>query len=198
MRYLLLLAMFVLFQFAVTGYDLDSSEALAADAPAVEEQESEEDEAKKYAGPEGFRKGKVTQRSVEVYLDGKPIGTITPEELQQLQEKRIFSPRGPKVGWRVIEAIKGEGVTNAKTVRFISDKGKKIDLPWAELARAKDEVVLTYNFNGELILETDVSDKVPDHTTDAKEDQVREEMHKSRKRSLVFLRNVSRIELQSN
>ena len=168
-----------------------------ADTPESEEEEARE-RAERSAPPGGFRQGKITPQEVEIYLDGKKIGTVTPDELKQLEQKRIFSPRGPKVGWAVYDALLKEGVKNAKTVRFFDEKGKQLDLPWTDLERAKNEVVFTYNFNGQLILETDVSDKMPDHLKDTKEDQVREEMHKSRKRSLIFLRNVKRIELLSN
>ncbi len=196
MRTFLFVSALTLMHWPVLGDSLHVGTALAAQA--AEEAETEEDEAGKYAGEKGFRQGKVSDRSVEIYRDGKKVGTVTGDELRGLEEKRIFSPRGPKVGWSVVEALKHEGVTEAKKVQFVSEKGRKLELNWDDLVRAKSEVVLTYNFNGELILETNVSDKMPDHMRDSQEDKVREEMHKNRKRSLIFLRGIERIEIQSN
>lgn len=170
-----------------------------AEEPAAAEAEAEEEEnPAKFAPPGGFRQGVVTPKTVDVFLDGAQVGTITAEELEKLSERRIFSPRGPKKAWPVVDAIKNEGVKSAKHIRFINDAGKTLDLEWADVVRNRDTVVVGYNFFGELVLETDVNDKVPDHAKDADEDRVREEMHKKRQRSLIFLRNLSRIELTSN
>jgi hypothetical protein len=208
--FLLFLAFFITAQIPMTDFSAQKSLALAAEPLTAEEQEAgetEEDEAKKYAGPEGFRKGNVSQHSLDIFLDGKKVVTFTGKDLEQLAERKIFSPRGPKVAWPVLGAIEKAGIKSAKTVRFVSGKGKNIDLAWTELVRAKEDVVLSYNFNGELILETDVADKVPDRIKEVKpepgkdleqEEKVRKQMHKDRKRSLIFLRNIARIDLLSN
>ncbi len=169
-----------------------------AQALAETPEEEARERAERSAPPGGFREGEVVKKDIEVYLDGKLVGAITPEELSKIQGKRIFTPRGPKRGRPVVDAIKGEGIKNAGTVNFIDDKGKKLSLQWDDLVRAERTVVLTYNFKGHLVLETDVNDSIPDHARDADEDKVREEMHKNRQRSLIFLRNVSRIEIESN
>jgi hypothetical protein len=170
---------------------------IAADPEESEEEEARE-RAERSAPPGGFREGMITEKAVEIYLDGKKIGMVTNEEFEQLKNKEIFSPRGPKKGWMVMDAIQREGIKTARTVRFISQHGRQMDIAWNDLARFQDDVVLTFNFKGELVLETDVADKMPDHIRDMAEDRVRDEMHKSRQRSLIFLRNVKRIELISN
>lgn len=191
--------LFSVFSLPVLNFGVGANQAWAA----VEEEE--EDNTHKYAGEKGFRQGEVVKKSVEIILDGKSIGTVTDEKLSQLKEKKIYSPRGPKVGWRVMDALNGEGIQSAKSVHFSNTWGKRLDLQWSDLQRQRDKVVLTYNFNGELVLETDTSDNSPDRMAEVKgelteeeEEAIRKEMHKNRQKSLIFLRNVAKIEIDSN
>ena len=139
-----------------------------AEQPSAAEAEAEEEEnPAKFAPPGGFRQGVVTPKTVDVFLDGAKVGTITEAELEKLAERRIFSPRGPKKAWPVVDAIRNEGVKSAKNIRFINEAGKSLDLEWADVVRNRETVVVGYNFFGELVLETDVNDKVPDHAKDA-------------------------------
>ncbi|HEY5649725.1 MAG TPA: hypothetical protein VIU33_09505, partial [Nitrospiria bacterium] len=115
---------FLFFMVAFTGFHgiPTGSSVLAAVG------EEEEDNTHKYAGEKGFRQGKVTKKSIEIVLDGKSVGELTEQDLTQLDEKQIYSPRGPKVGWRVMDAINGEGIKSGKAVHFLNGRGKRLDL----------------------------------------------------------------------
>lgn len=174
---------------------LPFSSRVTAGETAETEKEEVSEEVKRDLGPEGARPGILADRPVEVYVNGERKGEFTKSDLGSLTWKKVFSPRGPRKGWSVVDVMKAKGITHAKEVRFINRKGKQIVVPWKRLLQAKDTPVFSYNFNGELIVMSDVSDKIPDHLRDAQEDKLRDEMHKARKRSLIFFRGVTRIEL---
>jgi hypothetical protein len=177
----------------------------AAPASAKPPVESAEDEAKerleRMAPPGGVREGTLATQPIDVLVNGVKKAQFTGADLDKLQALTAFTPRGGKKSWTVLEVLKNYGVAAGKTVNFYNKKNKKISLQWDELQRQEEKVTFTYNFKGELIVSTDVADKVPENvrSTDPRdaqtEDQRREQMHKQRQRSLIFFRDVRRVEV---
>ncbi|MEW6325807.1 MAG: hypothetical protein AB1515_10530 [Nitrospirota bacterium] len=167
--------------------------------------ESAEDEAKerleRMAPPGGVREGTIAEHPVEILVNGVKKGAFTGADLQQLPATAAFSPRGKRTSWTVLEVLKKYNITSAKSLNFYNQKNRKISLPWEDLTRQKEKVNFSYNYKGELILSTDVADRLPEEvrSTDPRdaetEDQRREEMHKQRKQSLIFFRDVRRVEV---
>jgi hypothetical protein len=119
--------------------------------------------------------------------------------MEELPSTSVFSPRGPKKAWFISDVLKAAGFDDSKvkSVTFASVKGKKITLPWTTIVNSKQKVVLSYNFNGEVnvMAEKNITEKaVP---ADATEDELRDFMHKQRRKSLIFLRNVARISVET-
>jgi hypothetical protein len=145
----------------------------------------------------------IADHSVVIFLDGTKKGQFTGNDLEQLPATAAFSPRGKRQSWPVLEVLQQYGVTAGTTLNFYNHKGKKISLPWEDLLREKENVNFSYNYKGELILSTDVSDRLPEEVraTDPRdadtEDLRREQMHKQRQRSLIFFRDVRRVEIES-
>jgi hypothetical protein len=167
--------------------------------------EAPEDEAKerleRLAPPGGIREGALANEPVAIIVNGTKKGQFTGADLDKLPSTAAFTPRGGKKSWTVLEVLKAQGVTSGKTVNFYTKKDKKISLPWEDLQRQKNKVTFSYNFKGELIVSTDIADRVPEdvRSTDPRdagtEDKRREEMHKQRQRSLIFFRDVRRVEV---
>ena len=168
-------------------------------AETAEEEEKERRERTAPAG--GSREGLIADHPVEILVNGVKKGQFTGADLQKLPSTAAFSPRGKRTSWTVMEVLNAYQIPPGATINFYNEKDKKMSLPWEELVRQKDKVNFSYNFKGELILSTDVADKVPeevrstDHRDAGTEDQRREEMHKQRKRSLIFFRDVRRVEV---
>jgi hypothetical protein len=101
----------------------------------------------------------------------------------------------------VVDVLKHYGITEGKTINFYNKKNKKISLTWDDLMSQKDTVTFTYNFKGELIVASDVAKQVPEEirSTDPRdaetEDERRAQMHKQRQHSLIFFRDVRRVEV---
>lgn len=178
-----------------------------AAAPATPESapESAEDEAKeraeRLAPPGGAREGVIADHPVEILVNGVQKGRFTGADLQRLPATAAFSPRGKRTSWTVLEVLKAYDVTSGKSINFYNKKNRKISLPWEDLLRQQEKVNFSYNYKGELIVSTDVADRLPEEvrSTDPRdadtEDQRREEMHKQRQRSLIFFRDVRRVEV---
>jgi len=174
-----------------------------AAAPATPE--SAEDEAKerleRMAPADGSREGVIANDPVEILVNGVKKGQFTGADLQKLPSTAAFSPRGKRTSWTVMEVLNAYKISPGASIDFYNKKNKKMSLPWEELVRQKDKVNFSYNFKGELIVSTDVADKVPeevrstDHRDAGTEDKRREEMHKQRQRSLIFFRDVRRIDV---
>jgi len=174
----------------------------APSKPPVESTEDEERERlERMAPPGGAREGALADLPIAIVVNGAKKAAFTGSDLDKLQSITTFTPRGDKKSWAVVDVLKNYGVDAGKTVNFYNKKNKKISLSWEELLREKEKVTFTYNFKGELIVSTDVADRVPEEVRstdprDAKtEDQRREQMHKQRQRSLIFFRDVRRVEV---
>ncbi|MBI3620656.1 MAG: hypothetical protein HY208_00510 [Nitrospirae bacterium] len=176
--------------------------APTASKPPVESPEDEAKERLERLAPEGgVREGSLATQSIEILVNGTKKAAFTGSDLDKLQPITAFTPRGGKKSWAVVDVLKNYGVDTGKSVNFYNKKNKKISLAWDELHRQKEKVTFTYNFKGELIVSTDVADRVPEdvRSTDPRdaqtEDQRREQMHKQRQRSLIFFRDVRRVEV---
>ena len=163
--------------------------------------EEELPRSEKLAPPGGTRQGIIADQPVVVVVNGVEQGQFTGADLERLPSTAAFSPRGKRKSWTVLEVLKSYGITSGKTIHFYNKKNKQMALPWEELVRQKEKVNFSYNFKGELILSTDVADRLPEEvrSTDLRDADTeglrREEMHKQRKRSLIFFRDVRRVEV---
>ncbi|MFQ5417102.1 MAG: hypothetical protein ACE5FL_08675 [Myxococcota bacterium] len=161
--------------------------------------ESEEDEQKKYAKPGSFRTGVLNElRSVEIVVDGESKAVLKANDLDKLRHVTIFSPRGPRKSWRVVDALSSVGVETGQRIHFVSEDGKRLELEWADFVDQQERVVLVYNFKGHLVLDTDSGHELTKQTDGMDEEAVRALMHEARHKSLIFLRNVERIEVTSS
>lgn len=173
--------------------------------PAAAETPEEEakERAERMAPPGKARQGVLADQPVEIFVDGQKKGQFTGADLDQLPATAAFSPRGKKTSWTVLDVLKKYNISAGKTIHFYDEKGKKISLPWEDLLREKENVNFSYNYKGELIVSTDVSDKLPEEvrSTDPRDAETeelrREQMHKQRQRSLIFFRDVRRVEIES-
>jgi hypothetical protein len=167
--------------------------------------EPAEDEAKerleRLAPEGGVREGELTKLPIQLAVNGVKKAEFTGADLDKLPAVTAFTPRGGKKSWLVAEVLKNYGITEGKTVNFYNKRNKKISLSWDDLMSQKQTVTFTYNFKGELIVTSDVAKQVPKDVRstdprDAKtEDERRAEMHKQRQRSLIFFRDVRRVEV---
>jgi len=164
-------------------------------------EEAAKERLERLAPPGGIREGTLADQPIDVLVNGVKKAQFTGADLNKLDAITAFTPRGDKKSWSVLDVLKNYGVGSGKTVSFYNRRNKKISLAWEDLQREKEKVTFTYNFKGELIVATDVADQVPDEVRatnpqDAKtEDQRREQMHKQRQRSLIFFRDVRRVEV---
>jgi hypothetical protein len=167
--------------------------------------EPAEDEAKerleRLAPQGGVREGELAKLPIAIAVNGAKKAQFTGSDLDKMKAITTFTPRGDKKSWAVIDVLKNYGITEGKTINFYNKRNKKISLSWDDLMNQKQKVTFTYNFKGELIVSTDVADQVPEEIRstdprDAKtEDERREQMHKQRQRSLIFFRDVRRVEV---
>jgi hypothetical protein len=167
--------------------------------------ESAEDEAKerleRLAPKGGVREGELSTRPIELTVNGDKKAQFTGADLDKLTAITSFSPRGDKKSWVVVDVLKHYGITEGKTITFYNKRNKKISIPWDDLLNQQQPVVFTYNFKGELIATADVEERVPEeirstNPRDAKtEDERRKQMHKQRQRSLLFFRDVRRVDV---
>jgi hypothetical protein len=164
-----------------------------------------EDEAKerleRLAPKGGVREGEIATLPIAIIVNGAKKAEFTGDDLDKLPATTTFTPRGDKKSWAVADVLKNYGITEGKTISFYDKRNKKISMPWEDLLNQKQPVVFTYNFKGELIATADVSERVPEdirstNPRDAKtEDERRAQMHKQRQRSLIFFRDVRRVEV---
>jgi hypothetical protein len=185
---------FVLFSLVFT------SGSWAANPDASPEEEAKE-RLERLAPKGGIREGELAKLPIELAVNGVKKAEFTGADLDKLPAVAAFTPRGGKKSWLVVDVLKNYGVTEGKTINFYNKKNKKISLPWDDLMNQKKTVTFTYNFKGELIVTSDVAKQVPKDVRstdplDAKtEDERREQMHKQRQRSLIFFRDVQRVEV---
>lgn len=164
-------------------------------------EEAAKERLERLAPQGGVREGTLATQPIPIVVNGAKKAEFTGADLDKLKAITTFTPRGDKKSWAVVDVLKNYGVDAGKNVNFYNKKDKKISLSWEELLHQKEKVTFTYNFKGELIVSTDVADRVPEgvRSTDPRdaqtEDQRREQMHKQRQRSLIFFRDVRRVEV---
>jgi hypothetical protein len=178
---------------------------LTSTGRAARPDETQEEEAKerleRLAPQGGVREGELAKLPIELAVNGAKKAVFTGDDLDKLPAITAFTPRGGKKSWTVVDVLKHYGITEGKTINFYNKKNKKISLTWSDLMNQKETVTFTYNFKGELIVTSDVAKQVPKDVRstdprDAKtEDERRAEMHKQRQRSLIFFRDVRRVEV---
>jgi len=172
---------------------------------AANPDETQEEEAKerleRLAPQGGVREGELAKLPIELAVNGAKKAAFTGADLDKLPTITAFTPRGGKKSWTVVDVLKHYGITEGKTINFYNKKNKKISLAWSDLMSQKETVTFTYNFKGELIVASDVAKQVPEEirSTDPRdaetEDERREQMHKQRQRSLIFFRDVRRVDI---
>lgn len=177
----------------------------ASTGRAANSNETQEEEAKerleRLAPKGGVREGELAKLPIELAVNGAKKATFTGADLDKLPAITAFTPRGGKKSWLVAEVLKHYGITEGTTINFYNKRNKKISLAWSDLMSQKETVTFTYNFKGELIVASDVAKQVPKEirSTDPRdaetEDKRREQMHKQRQRSLIFFRDVRRVDI---
>jgi len=179
---------------------LFASSSQAANPDATPEEEAKE-RLERLAPKGGVREGELAKLPIEIAVNGAKKAEFTGADLDKLPSVTAFTPRGGKKSWTVVDVLNHYGITEGKTINFYNKKNKKISLTWDDLMSQKKAVTFTYNFKGELIVASDVANQVPEEVRstdpqDAKtEDERREQMHKQRQRSLIFFRDVRRVEV---
>jgi len=164
-------------------------------------EEAAKERQERLAPKGGVREGELSKLPIELAVNGVKKAEFTGVDLDKLPAITAFTPRGGKKSWLVVDVLKTYGITEGKTINFYNKKNKKISLPWDNLMNQKKPVTFTYNFKGELIVTSDVAKQVPKDVRstdpqDAKtEDARREQMHKQRQRSLIFFRDIRRVEV---
>lgn len=177
-----------------------ASASWAANPDASPEEEAKERQ-ERLAPQGGVREGELAKLPIELAVNGAKKAEFTGADLDKLPAITAFTPRGGKKSWLVADVLKTYGITEGKTINFYNKKNKKISLPWDDLMNQKKTVTFTYNFKGELIVASDVANQVPEEIRstdprDAKtEDERRAQMHKQRQRSLIFFRDVRRVDI---
>jgi len=164
-------------------------------------EEAAKERQERLAPQGGAREGELAKLPIAILVNGVKKAEFTGADLDKLNAVTAFTPRGGKKSWTVMDVLKNYGITEGKTINFYNKRDKKISLSWEDLQREKEKVTFTYNFKGELIVTSDVANQVPKEirSTDPRdaqtEDARREEMHKQRQRSLIFFRDVRRVEV---
>jgi len=177
-----------------------TSASRAANPDEMQEEEAKE-RLERLAPQGGVREGELAKLPIELAVNGAKKAAFTGADLDKLPTITAFTPRGGKKSWTVVDVLKHYGITEGKTINFYNKKNKKISLAWSDLMSQKETVTFTYNFKGELIVASDVAKQVPEEirSTDPRdaetEDERREQMHKQRQRSLIFFRDVRRVDI---
>ncbi|MBI3620654.1 MAG: hypothetical protein HY208_00500 [Nitrospirae bacterium] len=95
----------------------------------------------------------VGQTPIPIIVNGKEKAPLVGSTLQEkLPEVRIATLHDARTGWAVADILSAQGVTQAKQVVFVDDKGKRWSTSWAQITDPKTRLILAYSKHDTLLL----------------------------------------------